>query len=136
MLKPEVFEYGSINLPLSTEPAASPSKNLSSGGVTWSLPWASAQDKKVKSGSHVVDFWRPVVDSYEGSPSTIELEELLLASPLKARTSSSLAINLIESSIDGALVRDSPNNPITIEAKVRLAGDNEEDDIAKARSAL
>ncbi|ONK57832.1 uncharacterized protein A4U43_C09F4650 [Asparagus officinalis] len=44
-------------------------------------------DNKVKSGSPVVDFWRPVVDSDEKSPSTVtaELEELLLASPLKAR---------------------------------------------------
>ncbi|ONK81143.1 uncharacterized protein A4U43_C01F25750 [Asparagus officinalis] len=44
-------------------------------------------DNKVKSGSPVVDFWRPVVDSDERSPSTAtaELKELLLASPLKAR---------------------------------------------------
>ncbi|ONK66590.1 uncharacterized protein A4U43_C06F9940 [Asparagus officinalis] len=43
---------------------------------------------------------------------------------------------ITESSIDGTLVRDSPNNPIAVEVEMRLTGDNEEDDITKARSTL
>ncbi|ONK61175.1 uncharacterized protein A4U43_C08F27000 [Asparagus officinalis] len=50
--------------------------------------------------------------------------------------SPSSAINLMESSIDGALMRESPNYLAAIEAEVRLDGDNEKDDLAKARLAL